>query len=85
MKDLNFRFSEIFPKSWKSIQKLKLPNHMFHIVTGSPYIRLIPKVTAVAGETLRLKCPVAGYPIEEIYWEKGKIVHRNIQFAKCII
>lgn len=25
----------------------------------------------MAGETLRLKCPVAGYPIEEIYWEKG--------------
>lgn len=38
---------------------------------GLPYIRLIPKVTAVAGETLRLKCPVAGYPIEEIKWEKS--------------
>lgn len=41
------------------------------IFLGTPYIRLIPKVTAVAGETLRLKCPVAGYPIEEIYWEKN--------------
>ncbi|XP_011264852.2 Down syndrome cell adhesion molecule-like protein Dscam2 isoform X7 [Camponotus floridanus] len=40
-------------------------------VYGLPYIRLIPKVTAVAGETLRLKCPVAGYPIEEIKWEKS--------------
>lgn len=39
--------------------------------TGMPYIRLIPKVTAVAGETLQLKCPVAGYPIEEIHWERG--------------
>lgn len=38
---------------------------------GMPYIRLIPKVTAVAGETLQLKCPVAGYPIEEIHWERG--------------
>lgn len=28
-------------------------------------------MTAVAGETLRLKCPVAGYPIEEIKWEKS--------------
>lgn len=36
-----------------------------------PYIRTIPKVTAVAGETLRLKCPVAGYPIEEIKWERS--------------
>ncbi|XP_073976314.1 Down syndrome cell adhesion molecule 2 isoform X7 [Rhodnius prolixus] len=40
-------------------------------VYGLPYIRLIPKVTAVAGEELQIKCPVAGYPIEEIKWEKG--------------
>ncbi|XP_017775727.1 PREDICTED: Down syndrome cell adhesion molecule-like protein Dscam2 [Nicrophorus vespilloides] len=40
-------------------------------IYGMPYIRLIPKVTAVAGETLQLKCPVAGYPIEEIHWERG--------------
>ncbi|XP_063239602.1 LOW QUALITY PROTEIN: cell adhesion molecule Dscam2-like [Bacillus rossius redtenbacheri] len=40
-------------------------------VYGLPYIRLIPKVTAVAGETLRLKCPVAGYPIEDIRWERS--------------
>lgn len=36
-----------------------------------PYIRLIPKVTAVAGDTMQLKCPVAGYPIEEVHWERG--------------
>ena len=40
---------------------------------GLPYIRLIPKVTAIAGEPFQLKCPVAGYPIEEIHWEKGKL------------
>ncbi|XP_050073287.1 cell adhesion molecule Dscam2 isoform X2 [Anopheles maculipalpis] len=40
-------------------------------IYGLPYIRLIPKVTAVAGHTLYLKCPVAGYPIEEIHWERG--------------
>jgi len=40
-------------------------------VYGMPYIRLIPKVTAVAGETLMLKCPVAGFPIEEVHWERG--------------
>lgn len=45
--------------------------HVFFFTTGMPYIRLIPKVTAVAGETLQLKCPVAGYPIEEIHWERG--------------
>ncbi|XP_031836497.1 Down syndrome cell adhesion molecule 2 isoform X8 [Nomia melanderi] len=47
-------------------------NHAARLnVYGLPYIRLIPKVTAVAGETLRLKCPVAGYPIEEIKWERA--------------
>lgn len=45
--------------------------HKTSRMTGMPYIRLIPKVTAVAGETLQLKCPVAGYPIEEIHWERG--------------
>jgi hypothetical protein len=40
---------------------------------GLPYIRLIPKVTAVAGETLKLKCPVAGYPIEDIRWERSEV------------
>ncbi|XP_024084690.1 Down syndrome cell adhesion molecule-like protein Dscam2 [Cimex lectularius] len=40
-------------------------------VYGLPYIRMIPKVTAVAGEEFQIKCPVAGYPIEEIKWERG--------------
>lgn len=29
-------------------------------------------VSAVAGKQLYIKCPVAGYPIESIVWEKGK-------------
>ncbi|XP_059476003.1 cell adhesion molecule Dscam2 isoform X1 [Neocloeon triangulifer] len=39
-------------------------------VYGLPYVRPMPKVTAVAGETLYIKCPVAGYPIEDIRWER---------------
>ncbi|XP_066995296.2 cell adhesion molecule Dscam2 [Anabrus simplex] len=39
-------------------------------VYGLPYIRPIPNVTAVAGEPLYIACPVAGYPIESITWEK---------------
>lgn len=41
-------------------------------VYGLPYIREMPKVTAVAGNDLNIKCPVAGYPIESISWERGK-------------
>lgn len=40
-------------------------------VYGLPYIREMPKVTAVAGSDLIIKCPVAGYPIESITWERG--------------
>lgn len=40
-------------------------------VYGLPYIREMPKVTAVAGSDLNIKCPVAGYPIESITWERG--------------
>lgn len=43
-------------------------------ISGLPYIRPIPKITAVAGEVLKLKCPVSGYPIEQISWEKGTYI-----------
>lgn len=42
-------------------------------VYGLPFIRVMPKITAVAGNDLVVKCPVAGYPIESIIWERGTI------------
>ncbi|CAH1394396.1 unnamed protein product [Nezara viridula] len=39
-------------------------------VYGAPYIRKIPNISAVAGEPLYLPCPIAGYPIDVITWEK---------------
>lgn len=42
------------------------------IATGDPYVRPMNKITAVAGENMKIKCPVAGYPINEIRWEKGE-------------
>lgn len=44
-------------------------------VYGLPYIREMPKVTAVAGSDLNIKCPVAGYPIESISWERGNYIY----------
>lgn len=35
----------------------------------------MPSISAVAGKSLTLKCPVAGYPIDSIVWEKG---NRNV-------
>ncbi|PSN42210.1 hypothetical protein C0J52_11247 [Blattella germanica] len=47
-------------------------------VYGLPYIRIMPKITAVAGSDLTIKCPVAGYPIESIVWERdGTVLPMN--------
>lgn len=40
-------------------------------VYGLPYIRQMEKKAIVAGETLVVTCPVAGYPIKSIVWERG--------------
>ncbi|CAM6032092.1 unnamed protein product, partial [Sphagnum compactum] len=39
-------------------------------VYGLPFIRPMEKKPIVAGETLLVTCPVAGYPIESIVWER---------------
>ncbi|KAF7273797.1 hypothetical protein GWI33_013511, partial [Rhynchophorus ferrugineus] len=47
-------------------------------VYGLPYIRVMPKITGIAGSSLVIKCPVAGYPIESVTWEKdGQILPLN--------
>ncbi|XP_063975857.1 cell adhesion molecule Dscam1 isoform X2 [Diachasmimorpha longicaudata] len=43
-------------------------------VYGLPFIRHMDKKAIVAGETLRVTCPVAGYPIESIVWERDNRV-----------
>ncbi|ODN04431.1 Down syndrome cell adhesion molecule-like protein Dscam2 [Orchesella cincta] len=40
-------------------------------IYGPPFIRQIPPIKAVAGRSLQVQCPVSGYPIETISWEKG--------------
>ncbi|XP_070065018.1 cell adhesion molecule Dscam2-like isoform X1 [Drosophila virilis] len=39
-------------------------------IYGMPYIRHMPKISAVAGKMFALKCPIAGYPIESVFIEK---------------
>lgn len=39
-------------------------------VYGVPFIREMPKITGVSGSDLIIKCPVSGYPIESIVWER---------------
>uniref|UniRef100_A0A1B0GF88 Down syndrome cell adhesion molecule-like protein Dscam2 n=1 Tax=Glossina morsitans morsitans TaxID=37546 RepID=A0A1B0GF88_GLOMM len=39
-------------------------------IYGLPYIREMPKITGISGSDLIVKCPVAGYPIDKIHWER---------------
>lgn len=40
-------------------------------IAGPPFVRPVPPVKAVAGKGVHIQCPVSGYPIEVITWEKG--------------
>ncbi|XP_076394369.1 cell adhesion molecule Dscam2 isoform X2 [Megachile rotundata] len=42
-------------------------------IYGLPYVRPMSTVSAVAGKRFHIKCPVAGYPIESIVWEKDGV------------
>ncbi|XP_036340383.1 Down syndrome cell adhesion molecule-like protein Dscam2, partial [Rhagoletis pomonella] len=39
-------------------------------IYGLPFIREMPKITGISGSDLVVKCPVAGYPIDKIHWER---------------
>ncbi|XP_077518316.1 cell adhesion molecule Dscam1-like isoform X2 [Amblyomma americanum] len=42
-------------------------------VPGRPVVRSMRNLTVVAGETLSIVCPVAGYPLESINWERAGV------------
>lgn len=55
-------------------------------IYGLPFIRPMEKKAIVAGEMLIVTCPVAGYPIESIAWERGNYIvdlhlHNLSQFS----
>ncbi|XP_055925896.1 cell adhesion molecule Dscam2-like isoform X3 [Argiope bruennichi] len=43
-------------------------------VYGPPFIRPFPNISAISGQELVLNCPVGGYPIKSITWQKGGII-----------
>ncbi|GAB6033034.1 Down syndrome cell adhesion molecule-like protein 1, variant 2 [Chamberlinius hualienensis] len=53
-------------------------------VYGRPFIRALPKISAVAGQDVIINCPVTGYPIASITWERGgrelPISHHQVVF-----
>lgn len=49
-------------------------------VRGPPFVRAMGNASVLAGSTLIVTCPAAGYPIAQILWYKGE--HREL---RCII
>lgn len=40
-------------------------------ILGDPVAKKTPKIVARAGQQLLMTCPISGYPIFNINWEKG--------------
>ncbi|XP_068213179.1 cell adhesion molecule Dscam2-like isoform X2 [Palaemon carinicauda] len=54
-------------------------------VYGPPHVRTMGAVSAVAGETFRVRCPVAGFPIKSIRWTKmGRELPINVRQSVTI-
>jgi hypothetical protein len=41
---------------------------------GSPFVRSVPVVKAVEGQTIYIECPASGYPINKLTWQKGWMI-----------
>lgn len=58
-------------------QSLSIPRrtNLCEYFIGSPFIRPIGPIKAVAGADVTLHCPYSGYPIDSVRWEiHGQVV-----------
>ena len=53
-------------------------------IYGPPIIRPFPAsgLKAVEGRAFVVRCPVAGFPIEEVAWKKGELISNSI---RCLL
>ena len=40
-------------------------------IKGAPFVSKMEPMKVVAGKSMFVTCPVAGWPISSIHWEKG--------------
>lgn len=71
----NFLIFSVWMTEWMVIKKSHCyaGTDVISLFLGAPFVRNMPNtMTAVAGKTFNIKCPVAGYPISAITWEKDE-------------
>lgn len=70
----------------EAVSKVGIASHSARLnVHGLPHVRPMEKKMIVAGGTLFVTCPYAGYPIESVTWERGTIsLFRSKQFETTI-
>ena len=61
-----------------------LPKLIGRPLIGAPYVRPMGNLVAVGGRRLELPCPVAGYPIDSITWEKGQLPFFFIPYVSTL-
>ena len=58
----------------EAVSKVGTASHSARLnVHGLPHVRPMEKKMIVAGGTLVVTCPFAGYPIDSVTWERGKL------------
>lgn len=55
------------------IGREELKRNTFPVRLGSPYVRPMEPISAIAGKSMKIICPVAGYPIDSITWERENV------------
>lgn len=56
----------------EAVSKVGTASHSARLnVHGLPHVRPMEKKMIVAGGTLIVTCPFAGYPIDSVTWERG--------------
>ena len=55
-------------------------------IKGAPFVQKMEPMKVVAGKSMFVTCPVAGWPISSIAWEKGIISEFSIMDPiKCMM
>lgn len=66
----------------EAVSKVGTASHSARLnVHGLPHIRPMEKKMIVAGGTLFVTCPFAGYPIESVTWERGTRMSDEISYC----